>query len=68
VHRKEEDENSVEVKVTTQLLADTVRLCEFVFVRRLTEFCWAYLRKEKGWCALIPLGFSPLVLFISLLL
>lgn len=35
-------------EVTTQLLADTVRLCEFVFVRKLTEFCWAYLRKERG--------------------
>lgn len=36
--------------VSTQLPADTVHLCEFVFVRKLTEFCWAYGRKERrGW-------------------
>jgi len=58
----------LKLEMTAPLLADTVRLCEFVFVRRLTEFCWAYLHKEKGRYALIPLGFSPLVLFISLLL
>ena len=61
-------------KYCSQLLRGTVHWLEFALVRRLMQFCRAYLRKEWGggilWggVALIPLGFSLLVLFISLLL
>lgn len=70
VVRLEMNEIVLKLGMSIRLLAATVHLCEFVFVRKLMEFRWAYERKEirRGWSALIPLGFSLLVLFISLLL